>query len=63
MGTALAIINLLNAAAPGIANLILLIKNQDGTITVAQYLDRADAQFEKNLSEAADWFKTHGGVK
>lgn len=61
MGLALAIINLLNAAAPGIANLILLIKKSDGTISVIQYLDQADSQFDKNIAEATDWLKAHGG--
>lgn len=59
METALAIVNLFNAATPGIANLILLIKNKDGSITVARLLDQADSQFEANLKEASDWFKTH----
>jgi hypothetical protein len=63
MATALAIVNLLNTATPGIANLILLIRNKDGTVTVAQMLDQNDAQFDKNMAEAADWFKAHPTVK
>jgi hypothetical protein len=59
METALAIVNLFNAAAPGIANLILLIRNKDGSITVAQMLDQADSKFDANIKEASDWFKTH----
>jgi hypothetical protein len=38
METALAIVNLFSAAAPGIANIILPIRNKDGSITVAQIL-------------------------
>ena len=59
MGTALAIVNLFNAAAPGIANLILLIGNKDGSITVARMLDQADSTFDTSIKEASDWFKTH----
>jgi len=51
MNTALAIVNLLNDATPGIANLILLIKNQDGTISVGAILDQADAAFDANLKQ------------
>lgn len=63
MGTALAIVNLLNAAAPGIAQLVLLIRNQDGTISVGALLDQADAQFDKNVQQVADWYKSHPTVK
>ena len=59
METALAIVNLFNAAALGIANLILLIRNKDGSITVAQMLDQADSTFDANIKEASDWVKTH----
>lgn len=59
MGTALEIVNLLNTAAPGVASLILLIKNKDGSITVAQILDQADQKFDSNIKEASDWIKTH----
>jgi hypothetical protein len=62
MELALGIIQLLNAASPGIANLILLIRNKDGTITVGALLDQADAQFDKNMQQAADWFKAHPQV-
>ena len=51
MNTALAIVNLLNDATPGIANLILLIKNQDGTISVGAILDQADSAFDANLKQ------------
>lgn len=52
MGTiefALAIVNALNAASPGIANVITLIRNDDGSISVLVMLDKADAQFDANL--------------
>ena len=59
MGTALMILNLLNSAVPGIASLVLLIKNTDGTITVAQLLDQADKQFDANINTASNWLKAH----
>ncbi len=59
MGTALALANLINAITPGIAQLILLIRNKDNTISIVTYLDQADAQFDENLKQAQDWFKSH----
>jgi hypothetical protein len=55
----LQIMNLINAAAPGIAQLILLIKRNDGTVSVVALLDEADAQFDANIQQAADWLKAH----
>jgi hypothetical protein len=63
MKLALSIVDLLNAAVPDIAQLILLIRNQDGTVTVGALLDSADAQFAANLQQAADWMKAHPAVK
>jgi hypothetical protein len=59
MNTALAIVNLLNTASPGIAELILLIKKQDGTIAVGALLDQSDAQFDANVSQIKDWMESH----
>ena len=56
---ALNIVNLLNAATPGIAQLILLIKNNDGTISVPVLLDQADAKFAENIKAATEWMKAH----
>jgi hypothetical protein len=36
-----------------------VIRNKDGSITVAQILDQADSKFDANIKEASDWFKTH----
>jgi hypothetical protein len=59
MNTALAIVQLLNAAAPGVAEIILLIKKQDGTISVGVLLDEADAQFDANMQQIKDWQAAH----
>jgi hypothetical protein len=61
MELALALIQLLNAASPGIASLIMLIKKTDGTIAVATLLDEADSKFSDNIKQASDWLKAHGG--
>ncbi len=59
MTTALAIVQLLNAVAPNIASLILLIRKKDGTIAVMPLLDEADATFDKNIADATAWLKAH----
>lgn len=59
MQTALAIVQLLNLAAPGIAQVILLIKRKDGTLAVMPLLDEAESQFDANIKQAADWLKAH----
>lgn len=57
----ISIISLFNAAEPGIASLILLIRNKDGSISAPVILDQADAKFNDNLKQATDWLKTHNG--
>jgi hypothetical protein len=59
MASAIAIIELLNVASPGIANLIVMIRHKDDTISVLQILDEADLKFNENLKQAADWLKAH----
>jgi hypothetical protein len=58
---AIAVVELLNAAAPGLANLIVLIRHKDGGLSVLQVLDEADAKFSSNLKEATDWLAAHKG--
>lgn len=59
METALAIVNLFNAAAPGAATLIMMIKKKDGTISVVAMLDEADAKFDENIAQARAWLESH----
>lgn len=56
---ALAIVELINAAAPGVASLIVMIRHKDNTLSVVQVLDEADAKFSANLKEATDWLAAH----
>jgi hypothetical protein len=62
MELALAIVTLLNAASPGIAQLLMIIKRKDGTISVAALLDEADTKFDANISQATAWLKEHQNV-
>jgi hypothetical protein len=63
MELALALLTLINSAAPGIAQLILLIKRNDGSVSVVTLLDEADEQFDKNIKQAGDWLKAHPQVQ
>jgi hypothetical protein len=51
---------LINAILPIAANIITIIRNQDGTLTAVAYLDQADAQFATNAKQISDWFAAHG---
>ena len=57
--TALALVNLLNAAAPGIASLVLLIKGTNGTLTVVPLLDEASSSFAASIAQANSWLAAH----
>jgi hypothetical protein len=63
MELALSLIALFNAAAPGIATLLMVIKKKDGTISVVQILDEADVTFNANIQQASDWLKSHASSK
>ncbi len=59
MALALAIIGLLNTAAPGIADIVAMIRKKDGSITMMPLLDEASATFNDNLGQAAAWLTQH----
>lgn len=59
MDTAIALVNLFNVATPGIAQLIVMIRNTNGTISVVALLDEADAKFADNIKQAQDWLAAH----
>ena len=59
MGIA-AILELINAAAPGVISLVAMIRHKDGTMTAVAYLDEADTQFAANQKQIADWFASKG---
>lgn len=62
MELALALVSLLNAATPGIASLIVLIRKKDGSISIVSLLDEADSKFDANIKQASDWLKAHPPV-
>jgi hypothetical protein len=57
--TALKIVELFNATAPGVASLIMLIRRNDGTVSVVTMLDEADSAFDANIKTASDWLAAH----
>lgn len=58
MESALLLVQALNLATPGIAELVLIIKRKDGSVTVAAMLDEADAKFDDNIRKAKAWLET-----
>jgi hypothetical protein len=62
MAFALALVTMLNAATPGIVQLIMMIRKNDGTVSVVAMLDEADKQFAENMNMALEWLKAHGKV-
>ncbi len=59
MELALAIATLFNTVTPGIAQLILMVKNANGTVSIIPLLDEADAHFAANITQAQAWLATH----
>jgi hypothetical protein len=59
MSLALQILQLLNAATPGIASLIAVFRKTDGTVTVINFLDQADATVDANMKQITDWMAAH----
>lgn len=57
--SAIKIVELLNAAAPGVAELIIMIRRPNGTLSVVALLDEADARFAENIKQAQDWLKAN----
>ena len=57
--TAIEIVNLINATAPGIASLILAIKGKNGKISIIQVLDEADPDFKETIAAGLEWKATH----
>jgi len=62
MEMALQLVGLLNASAPVIASLLMMIKRPDGTISVVALLDEADSQFQENIDQAQAWLAAHPAV-
>jgi hypothetical protein len=54
MEIALAIAALLNSQMP---NILLMVKKRDGTVTILQILDEADAQYDANIKQIMENIK------
>jgi hypothetical protein len=54
------LLGLLNLAIPQIATVIIAVRHQNGSVSILATLDEADAQFEQNRKEIADWMAAHG---
>lgn len=55
-----AILQLITAAIPGIANVIVAIKDANGNVnTIAVSLSQADAGFDKTIADAQAWLASH----
>jgi len=59
MPLALALLQLFNVAAPGIAELVIMIRKKDGTIAIIPMLDEADKKFDSNIKQAIEWLQAH----
>ena len=55
-----AILQLLNVAAPTVANLIVAIKSNTGGVSAIVYLDQADKDFAANQQQVTDWLSSKG---
>lgn len=57
-----AILALINAAIPNVANLIVAIKDANGNVSVGALLSSADAQFDQTIQQAQAWLAAHPGT-
>ena len=51
---------LLNALLPTAAQIILMIRHQDGTVTATVYLDQADAANQGTIDAVNAWLAAKG---
>ncbi len=54
-----AILALINAAIPNVANLIVAIKNTSGGVDIGVLLSSADADYQKSIDQAQAWLAAH----
>lgn len=59
----LATLNLINATLPELTGLILMLQKSDGTTTVLNALDAAEAQNEINIAEAQAFIDQNKGIE
>lgn len=54
-----AILALINAAIPNVANLIVAVKNASGGVDIGVLLSSADADYQKSIDQAQAWLAAH----
>lgn len=54
-----AILTLINAAIPGVTNLIVAIKDAKGAVSIGTLLSSADATFDATVQQAQAWLAAH----
>ena len=59
VANAIAIVNLINASAPGVASLILAVRGKNGKISIIQVLDETDEDFKETIESALEWKANH----
>lgn len=59
MELALALATLFNTTAPGIAQIILMVQQQDGSVSIIPILNAADKKFDANIASAQSWLAAH----
>jgi len=64
VATILSIIEIANAASPGIIQLVgVITKKTDGTAGVLLFLDEADSKFSANMEQIMTWANAHPTTK
>lgn len=59
MNEILAALQLFNLAAPGVASLIRLLKNDDGTTDITIRLQKLEPKIVANIVKANQWLAEH----
>ena len=54
-----AILALINAAIPNVANLIVAIKDANGNVSIGTLLSSADVNFEQTITQTQAWLAAH----
>lgn len=57
-----ALLALINAAIPNVANLIVAIKDANNNVSIGVLLSSADATFDQTVQQAQAWLAAHPGA-
>ena len=59
LDTSIKLAKVFNAAAPGVASVIAIIRSTDGKVHVMPLLDSAAEKFDDTVAEARRWLEDH----